>query len=90
VGLHALHSWLRRFIEYFAVPLLKRHVKGVLEIFHRSAINLTGVAGFLEAGVQSAIAIDNAQMFNELERSNTELALAYDTTLEVVVPSITA
>ena len=73
------------FIEYFAVPLSsKGQVKGVLEIFHRSAINPDQEwLDFLEAlGVQSAIAIDNAQMFNELERSNTELALAYDTTLE--------
>ena len=73
------------FVEYFAVPLIsKGHVKGVLEIFHRSAINPDQEwLDFLEAlGVQSAIAIDNAQMFNELGRSNTELALAYDTTLE--------
>ncbi len=73
------------FVEYFAVPLIsKGHVKGVLEIFHRSAIDPDQEwMDFLEAlGVQSAIAIDNAQMFNELERSNTDLALAYDTTLE--------
>jgi putative nucleotidyltransferase with HDIG domain len=73
------------FVEYFAVPLIsKGHVKGVLEIFHRSAIEPDQEwMDFLEAlGVQSAIAIDNAQMFNELERSNTDLALAYDTTLE--------
>ena len=73
------------FVEYFAVPLSsKGHLKGVLEIFHRSAIDPDQEwLDFLEAlGVQSAIAIDNAQMFNELERSNTELALAYDTTLE--------
>ncbi len=73
------------FVEYFAVPLCSRgHVKGVLEIFHRSAIDPDQQwLNFLEAlGVQSAIAIDNAQMFSELERSNTELALAYDTTLE--------
>ncbi len=73
------------FVEYFAVPLSsKGHIKGVLEIFHRAAINPDQEwLDFLEAlGVQSAIAIDNAEMFNELERSNTELALAYDTTLE--------
>jgi putative nucleotidyltransferase with HDIG domain len=73
------------FVEYIAVPLIsKGHVKGVLEIFHRTAINADQEwLDFMEAlGVQSAIAIDNAQMFNELEHSNTELALAYDTTLE--------
>jgi len=31
---------------------------------------------------QAAIAIDNATLFDDLQRSNVELALAYDTTLE--------
>jgi putative nucleotidyltransferase with HDIG domain len=31
---------------------------------------------------QAAIAIDNAALFDDLQRSNTELTLAYDTTLE--------
>jgi len=31
---------------------------------------------------QAAIAIDNASMFDDLEKSNLELSLAYDTTLE--------
>jgi putative nucleotidyltransferase with HDIG domain len=31
---------------------------------------------------QAAIAIDNAQLFDNLQRSNQELSLAYDTTLE--------
>jgi putative nucleotidyltransferase with HDIG domain len=38
---------------------------------------------FLEAlAGQAAIAIDNATLFEELQRSNLDLALAYDTTLE--------
>lgn len=73
------------FVSYIAVPLLaKGGVKGVLEIFHRS--NLTPDAewlDFLEAiAAQAAIAIDNARMFDELQRSNMELVLAYDATLE--------
>ncbi len=73
------------FVEYFSVPLIsKGHIKGVLEIFHRSPLSPDQEwMDFLEAmGTQAAIAIDNAEMFTDLERSNTELILAYDTTLE--------
>jgi PAS domain S-box-containing protein/putative nucleotidyltransferase with HDIG domain len=73
------------FISYHAVPLIaKGQVKGVLEVFHRKGIYADqDWMDFLEtlAG-QAAIAIDNATLFNELQRSNLELALAYDTTLE--------
>ena len=31
---------------------------------------------------QAAIAIDSAMMFNDLQRSNVELSLAYDATIE--------
>ena len=38
---------------------------------------------FLEAlGAQAAIAIDNATMFSDLQRSHVELSLAYDDTIE--------
>jgi putative nucleotidyltransferase with HDIG domain len=38
---------------------------------------------FLEAlAVQAAIAIDNATLFNKLQTSNTELVIAYDSTIE--------
>ncbi|HEY0071916.1 MAG TPA: PAS domain S-box protein [Chloroflexia bacterium] len=73
------------FVTYYAVPLLvKGQVKGVLEIFNRTHLNpQLEWRDFLEALTsQAAIAIDNATMFNDLQRSNTELALAYDTTLE--------
>ncbi len=73
------------FISYYAVPLLvKGQVKGVLEIFNRSSLNpQMEWLDFLEAlASQAAIAIDNATMFNDLQRTNTELSLAYDTTLE--------
>jgi PAS domain S-box-containing protein/putative nucleotidyltransferase with HDIG domain len=73
------------FVTYYGVPLLaKGHVKGVLEIFHRSPLQpdeewfefLDGLA------MQAAIAIDNNSLFYELERSNMDLALAYDSTIE--------
>ncbi|HEY0069514.1 MAG TPA: PAS domain S-box protein, partial [Chloroflexia bacterium] len=73
------------FVTYFAVPLLaKGQIKGVLEIFHRSAVEPEAEwLDFLEtlAG-QAAIAIDNATLFDDLQQSNLELALAYDVTLE--------
>ena len=73
------------FITYWGVPLMaKGRVLGVLEIFHRSPFKpdtdwqnfLVMVAG------QAAIAIDSAVMFTDLQRSNAELSLAYDATIE--------
>jgi HD-GYP domain-containing protein (c-di-GMP phosphodiesterase class II) len=73
------------FIAYFAVPLIaKGHVIGVLETFHRSPLHPDREwLDFLEAlAGQAAIAIENATLFDALQRSNAQLALAYDTTLE--------
>jgi putative nucleotidyltransferase with HDIG domain len=73
------------FVTYWGVPLMaKGRVLRVLEMFHRSAHTpdkdlqnfLVMVAG------QAAIAIDSAMMFSELQRSNVELSLAYDSTIE--------
>jgi PAS domain S-box-containing protein len=73
------------FVSYFGVPLIARgQVKGILEMFQRSPLNpdwewlsfMNALAG------QAAIAIDNASLLNDLHRSNTELELAYDDTLE--------
>ena len=73
------------FVVYHGAPLIaKGEIKGVLEVFHRSALNLDqDWLSFLEtlAG-QAAIAIESAELFADLQRSNTELMLAYDTTLE--------
>jgi len=69
----------------FVVPLLaKGQVEGVLEIFHRSPLNpSTEWLDFFEAlGQQAAIAIDNARLFERLQRSNSDLMLAYDATIE--------
>lgn len=73
------------FITYHAVPLvIKGQVKGVLEIYHRSIFYpdpewvdlLETLAG------QAAIAIDNAELFQGMQRSNMDLVMAYDATLE--------
>ena len=73
------------FISYFGVPLIgKGQVKGVLEIFHRSELNSNQEwLSFLETlSGQTAIAIDNAILFQDLQRSNFDLAMAYDATIE--------
>ncbi len=70
---------------YYGVPLIaKGQVKGVLEVFHRAPLDPDPLwLEFLDtlAG-QAAIAIDNAQLFEGLERSNLNLSLAYDATIE--------
>jgi putative nucleotidyltransferase with HDIG domain len=73
------------FISYFAVPLIvKGQVKGILELFHRSYFDPDpNWYEFLETiAAQSAIAMDNSALFNDLQKSNIELSRAYDTTLE--------
>ena len=74
-----------KFIGYYCVPLInKRETKGVLEIFHHSPLEPEqDWVDFLEtlAG-QTAIAIESATMFNGMQRSNMELRLAYDGTIE--------
>ena len=73
------------FVTYFGVPLVaKGRVLGVLEIFHRSPLKTDpDLRNFLVmVGGQAAIAIDSAKMFSELQKSNIELSLAYDATIE--------
>jgi PAS domain S-box-containing protein len=73
------------FVSYCATPLItKGRVEGILEIFHRAPLHTdSDWLSFLEtlAG-QAAIAIENAELFNDLQRSNVELHVAYDSTLE--------
>ncbi|MFZ5856300.1 MAG: GAF domain-containing protein [Chloroflexota bacterium] len=79
--------WLadEKFVSYIGYPLIgKGQVKGVMEAYFRSPFSPdTDWQEFMQtmAG-QAAIAIDNAQLFENLQRSNQELSLAYDTTLE--------
>src|SRR3989441_666453 len=74
-----------QFVSYAAAPLIaKGQVLGVLEVYHRTALDPepTWIA-FLEAVAgQAAIAVDNLTLFDNLQRSNRDLARAYDTTLE--------
>ena len=73
------------FSNYICVPLIvKGEVKGVLEVYRRSRINPTHEwLEFLETlASQAAITIDNTQMFDNLQRANMELAIAYEATIE--------
>lgn len=72
------------FTVYYAAPLIaKGIVKGVLEIYNKQPFEADQEwMDFLEtlAG-QTAIAIDNAELFDNLQRTNLELTQAYDSTL---------
>jgi HD-GYP domain-containing protein (c-di-GMP phosphodiesterase class II) len=73
------------FLNYVCVPLIvKGEVKGVLETYRRTAFTPTPEwLEFLETlASQAAIAIDNTQMFDNLQRVNMELAIAYEATIE--------
>lgn len=73
------------FASYHGAPLIvKGNVIGVLEIFHRSIVERDGewLDFFNTLAGQSAIAIDDAQLFESLQSSNHELSRAYDATIE--------
>lgn len=72
-------------LSYFGLPMVaKGQLLGVLEILHRSPINPEHEwLQLMEAlSVQAAIAINNSELFEQLQQSNQELIQAYDTTLE--------
>jgi putative nucleotidyltransferase with HDIG domain len=73
------------FVSYYGVPLIaKGEVLGVLEIFNRTPLQPDPEwLEFLEAlAGQAAIAIENASLFEGLQRSNLELGRAYELTIE--------
>ncbi len=72
------------FFSYTAVPLIvKGQIKGVLEVYHRAPhrSELEWINLLETLASRAAIAIDNAQLFNDLQLSNLELTLAYDATI---------
>ncbi|MEI6181650.1 MAG: HD domain-containing phosphohydrolase [Chloroflexales bacterium] len=73
------------FHAYVATPLeAQGQILGVLELFHRTPLlpdrewldYLDALAG------RAAVAVANAELFEHLQRSHSDLAHAYDTTLE--------
>ena len=76
---------LEGFSTYIGVPLIaKGEVLGALEVFSRKAFVpddewlsfLSTLAG------QAAIAVDKGEIFEGLQRSNLELSMAYDATIQ--------
>lgn len=73
------------FRSYYGIPLeVRGELVGVLEIFQRSRFTPDDewLEFFRTLAGQAAIALDNAQLFDDLRVSNDELRTAYDTTLE--------
>lgn len=77
--------WKEGFVSYYCVPLISKGDEiGVLEIFNRSPLSPdSDWLEFLEAmAAQAAIALDNARLVDGLQKTNLELTMAYDTTIE--------
>lgn len=74
-----------KFVSYFGVPLIaKGEVQGVLEIFNRTPLHVdVEWLSFLDSlSWQTAIAVDNALLFENLQQSNLDLEAAYNATIE--------
>lgn len=74
-----------KFVSCYAIPLISKGViKGVLEVFSRNVrqVDHEWVDFLTMLASQTAIAIDNAELFENLQNTNTELKQAYDRTLE--------
>ncbi len=70
---------------YHGVPLVaKGQLKGVLEVFHRRPLQFDNewVNFFDTLAGQTAIAIDNAQLFSNLQQALLSQSIAYDETIE--------
>lgn len=73
------------FLEFIGHPLIvKGKLVGVLEVFHRKPLDVDDEwVSFLSGIAQlAAIAIYNARLFEDIERSNLSLISAYDSILE--------
>ena len=74
------------FRSIHVVPLVtKGEAKGAIEVFSRSgnkAIEADRISFLETLADQAAIAIENIQLFERLQKSNMELAIAYDATIE--------
>jgi HD-GYP domain-containing protein (c-di-GMP phosphodiesterase class II) len=70
---------------YYGLPLIaKGKIVGVMELFgkHRFESDSRWMHFAETVATQTAIAVDNAQLFESLQGANRELSLAYDNTLE--------
>jgi PAS domain S-box-containing protein len=73
------------FVSYYGVPMQSKGLtNGVLETYFRHPFtpNPDWIDFLHTLAGQATIAIENTRLFENLQRSNQELTLAYDTTLE--------
>jgi HD-GYP domain-containing protein (c-di-GMP phosphodiesterase class II) len=85
VGTRPYPAGANAFRSYYGLPLMaKGKVQGVLEILQRGPLHTDPewVEFMASLGTQAAIAIDSANLFTDLQRTNVELNLAYDATIE--------
>jgi PAS domain S-box-containing protein len=76
---------LEGFVSHYCAPLIsKGQVRGVLEVLHRAPVTPGPEWQDLLGSIckQAAIAMENAELLDGLRRSNADLILAYDSTLE--------
>ena len=81
-----LDNW--EFETVYDMPLIaKGELKGILELYsNNQPIEEPDWHNYLATlATQAALAIDNTRLFNDMQRINTELYLAYDITLEGLV-----
>lgn len=82
-----------KFTSYICTPLIaKGQIKGVLEFFFRAPFTPTPEwYQILDAfSIQAALALDNAELFRNLQRANTELSLSYEALIESWAQTIEA
>jgi HD-GYP domain-containing protein (c-di-GMP phosphodiesterase class II) len=80
-----LHNIGEDFKSYIGLPLVaKGQVKGVLELFQRKAFDPDPEwLEYVQAlAARAAIAIDNGELFEKLQLSNSDMVQAYDATIE--------
>jgi PAS domain S-box-containing protein len=87
LGSQNLTDWVieENFVSYIGAPLVARgQLMGVLEIFQRARLDPDQEwLNFMDTlARQTAIAIDNASLFEDLQRTHMDLTVAYDKTLE--------
>jgi response regulator RpfG family c-di-GMP phosphodiesterase len=83
----SLEGWIseENFQTCYVTPLIaKGEVQGVLQVFHRSPFtpNAEWLEFFSALAGQAAIAIDSWRLFDHLQRTNQQLLLAYNATIE--------
>ncbi len=82
---NSIFTTKEEFSSYLALPLIaKGNCVGVLEVFNRTPLKFNKLwRDFLiTLASQTAIAIDDLSLFNDLAQSNLKLRLSYDATIE--------